>query len=371
VVTAGLFLGLLGIGALDSVTGYNLSFGVFYVLLVVAVTIVAGTLAGIAAALFSAVLWGAADVITSGSRLGVGVVMWNVVTRFGVHALVVILLGAVLEALRSARESEARSRAFLATAAHQLRTPIAALRASVDALLVEGSTPAQERLLANLAGEAGRLSRLATSLLRTARLDQGEALRPRPVDVGELCRAEIERVRYLSVAECDLTVAAGVPPLVVLDPDATSEIVSNLLDNARRHARSVLELRVSADRDRLVIAVADDGPGLPAGAEGQAFERFVTLDGRGGTGLGLAIARELAQLQGGELVYAGGAFILDLPAQAPAVAAPAQGAAGPGPAGAPAPAGAGGPPAGLGAWYRRWSGTTTRGPSSSGSRRGP
>ena len=372
-VTAGLFLGLLGIGALDSVTGYNLSFGVFYVLLVVAVTIVAGALAGIAAALFERGAVGAADVITSGARLGVGVVVWNVVTRFGVHALVVILLGAVLEALRSARESEVRSRAFLATAAHQLRTPIAALRASVDALLVEGSTPAQERLLANLAGEAGRLSRLATSLLRTARLDQGEALRPRPVDVAELCRAEIERVRQLSVAECDLTVGTGVPPLVVLDPDATSEIVSNLLDNARRHARSVLELRVSAERDRLVIAVADDGPGLPAGAERQAFERFVTLDGRGGTGLGLAIARELAQLQGGELVYAGGAFILDLPAQAPAVAAPGQAAAGPGPAAAPAPAGAAaaGPPAGLAAWYRRWSGTTTRGPSSSGSRRGP
>jgi signal transduction histidine kinase len=317
-VTAALFLGLLGIGALDSVTGSDVSFGVFYVLLVVAVTIVAGAAAGIAAALFSAVLWGAADVITSGSRLGIGVVAWNMVTRFGVHAIVVILIGAVLEGLRSARESEARSRAFLATAAHQLRTPIAALRASVDALLVEGSTPAQERLLANLAGEAGRLGRLATALLRTARLDQGEALRPRPVDVAELCRAEIERVRQLSVAECRLTVGAGIPPLVLLDPDATSEIISNLLDNARRHARSLLELRVSAARDRLVVAVSDDGPGLPPGTERQAFERFVTLDDRGGTGLGLAIARELAQRQGGDLAYRGQAFVLDLPIHAPA-----------------------------------------------------
>jgi signal transduction histidine kinase len=315
-VTAALFLGLLGIGALDSVTGSNLSFGVFYVLLVVAVTVVAGAIVGIAAALFSAVLWGAADIITSGSRLSIGVDIWNVVTRFGVHAIVVILLAAVLEALRSARESEARSRSFLATAAHQLRTPIAALSASVDALLVEGSTPAQERLLANLAGEASRLGRLATALLRTARLDQGEALRPRPVDVHELTQREIERVRQLSVAECRLAVGPGIPALVVLDPEATSETISNLLDNARRHAVSLLELRVSSEGDRLLFQVTDDGPGLPAGAETHAFERFVTLDGRGGTGLGLAIARELAQRQGGDLTYARKAFVLDLPLQA-------------------------------------------------------
>jgi len=318
-VTAGFFLGLLGIGALDSVTGSNLSFGVFYVLLVVAVTVVAGAVLGIAAALFSAVVWGAADIITSGSRLSIGVDIWNIVTRFGVHAIVVVLLGAVLEALRSARESEARSRSFLATAAHQLRTPIAALSASVEALLVEGSTPAQERLLANLAGEASRLGRLATSLLRTARLDQGEALRPRPTDVRELCQREVERVRQLSVAECRLVVEPGIPPVVVIDPDATSETLSNVLDNARRHALSLLQLRVSSEKDRLLFEVTDDGPGLPAGSETHAFDRFVTLDGRGGTGLGLAIARELAQRQGGDLGYARKAFVLDLPVhEAPA-----------------------------------------------------
>lgn len=317
-VTAGLFLGLVVIGALDSVTGSNVSFGVFYVLLVVAVTVVAGAAVGIVAGLFSAAAWGTADIITSRSDLGIWTDVWNLVTRFGVHAIVVILLAALLDALRTARESEARSRAFLATAAHQLRTPIAALSASVEALLVEGSTPTQERLLANLASEGSRLGRLVASLLRTARLDQGEPLRPVSTDLRALCLAEIERVRQLSVADCRLTVAPAVPPIVVVDPDATSETLANLLDNARRHAVSFLELRVAVERERLVLSITDDGPGLPAGAEGQAFDRFVTLDGRGGTGLGLAIARELAQRQGGDVQYSEKTFRLELPIRYPA-----------------------------------------------------
>jgi len=312
-MTGYLFLGLPAIGLLDSVTGSTVSFGVFYVLLIVALTLVAGARVGIVASLLSALAWGTADIITHRRHISVGVDIWNLLTRFGVHVIVVMLIAAVLESLRTARESDARSRAFLATAAHQLRTPIAALSASVEALLVEGSTPSQERLLANLGGEASRLGRLAGSLLRTARLDQGEVLRPQPTDLRELLRHEVDRARQLSVAECLLTVPAEIPERVLLDPDATSELVTNLLDNARRHAASVVDVTVSARSGQLIVRVSDDGPGLPAGAEEQAFDRFVTLDGRGGTGLGLAIARELAQRQGGGLAYNDKAFVVTLP----------------------------------------------------------
>ena len=311
--TTYLFLGLLAIGVADSVTGSTMSFGVFYVLLVVALTVVAGAPMGIAGALLSALVWGTADVITSKAQISISMDIWNLATRFGAHVIVVMLIAAVLEALRAARESDARSGAFLATAAHQLRTPIAALSASVEALLGEGSTPAQERLLANVAGETMRLGRLAGSLLRTARLDQGEVLRPQPTDLGELLRHEVDRAGQLSVVECRLTVQRGLPLRVVLDPDATSESISNLLDNARRHAASFVEVEVSAQNGQLVIEVRDDGPGLPSGTEDHAFDRFVTLDGRGGTGLGLAIARELAQRQGGALTYARKTFVLTLP----------------------------------------------------------
>jgi len=258
-------------------------------------------------------MWGAADIMTGRSQSGAGVQVWNGMVRFVVHGIVVLLVTALLRALRAARESEARSRSFLAAAAHQLRTPVAAVSASVEALLLEGASPAQERLLANVAGETSRLGRLVTSLLRTARLDQGEALRPQAFDLVDLCETELDRARQLSNLQWRLSLEWEVPQRVVLDGEATRESLANLLDNARRHASTAVEVKVRVERGQLGIHVSDDGPGLPSGAESRAFDRFVTLDGRGGTGLGLAIARELAQRQGGDLVYERKAFLLTLP----------------------------------------------------------
>jgi len=313
VATVASVLAVFAVGVLEYATGAELSFAALYVLVIVAVTVVAGAGVGIVAAAWSAAVWGAADSLTGRSETGVGVQVWNGVVRFVVHVIVVLLVTALLRALRAARESEARSRSFLAAAAHQLRTPVAALSASVEALLLEGASPAQERLLANVAGETSRLGRLVASLLRTARLDQGEALRPQAVDLVELCETELDRARQLSSLQWRLVLGRDVPHRVVLDAEATRESLANLIDNARRHAATAVEVRVRVERGYLVVQVADDGPGLPSGAEDRAFERFVTLDGRGGTGLGLAIARELARRQGGDLIYDLKAFVLTLP----------------------------------------------------------
>lgn len=300
------------IGAVDSTTGSALSFAAFYVLVIVAATVAAGTPAGLATAVGSAVAWGAADAFT-GRSIGLGVQVWNGFVRLAVHVIVVLLVTALLRALQAARESEERSRSFLAAAAHQLRTPVAAVSASVEALLLEGASPPQERLLANVAGETSRLGRLVTALLRTARLDQGEELRCHAVDVVALTAAELDRLRQLSLVEWRLEISPRVPARVVLDPDATRESLANVLDNAGRHAATAVEVTIAVDHGRLTIDVADDGPGLPAAAEDRAFERFVTLDGRSGTGLGLPIARELARRQGGDLVYERKTFRMVLP----------------------------------------------------------
>jgi signal transduction histidine kinase len=222
VIAGCLFAALVGIGVADATTGSYLSLGVFYVLGVVAVTIVAGAAVGITASLVSAILSGIADIITSHGQISVAIDVSNLATRFGGNAIVVLLLTALLQALHAARQSETRSRSFLAAAAHQLRTPVAAISASAEALLLQGS-PTQERLLANLAGEAARLGHLVSSLLRTARLDQGEPLHLQPVDLGRLCQEQIERLQQLSNLPAGLSVQPTIPTLLVLDPHATSE----------------------------------------------------------------------------------------------------------------------------------------------------
>ncbi|HEX7277679.1 MAG TPA: PAS domain-containing sensor histidine kinase, partial [Acidimicrobiales bacterium] len=217
-------------------------------------------------------------------------------------------------ALADARTAEERSRRFLADAAHQLRSPISGVRACAETLL-RGPVPQhREELLSELGRETSRASRLITSLLRLARLDQGEQLTTSPVDVHQICEHELDRAR-LFVSGLDLTLRAGSPPPIVADVegDSVQEMLANLLDNARRHARSRISLTITAGDAHLEIRVENDGPPVDPAMRNEIFERFVSLDSNGGSGLGLPIARELARAHGGDLVYRAGAFILTLP----------------------------------------------------------
>ncbi len=200
-------------------------------------------------------------------------------------------------------------------AAHQLRTPVAALRASVEAIVHAAPGPAQERLVANAMSESARLGRLIASLLRVARLDQGEQPDVRSVELRPLLSAEVERMRDLAPLDFHLSVASDVPSHVHIDAAATCEALSNLLDNSRRHATSRVAVHVTMRESRVAVAVVDDGPGLPIGSEEAAFARFVALDGSGGSGLGLPIARMLARRQGGDVVYEAKRFVVLLPVQ--------------------------------------------------------
>lgn len=301
-----------GVGAADSATGSELSLAPFYMVVIV-ITALASASVGIAAAAWSAAVWSAVDSFTTRLEAPFGVLVLNGLVRFGGQAVLVLLVSALLRALNAARESEAVSRAYLSDYAHRLRTPVAAVRSSVEAIALDGPRRIQDRLLANATDEARHLGDLVASLLRIARLDQGEPLRPEATDPIALCKQEVDRLRWGSPLQWRLEVAGEVPPAVMLDQRATGETLGNLLDNARRHAAKLVTVRVRADRMHLVIEVADDGPGLPPDAESRAFDRFVTLDGNGGTGLGLAIARQMARSQGGDVTYVGKAFVVTLP----------------------------------------------------------
>ncbi len=226
-------------------------------------------------------------------------------------------LAALESALDDARQAEESSRRFLADASHQLRTPVAGIRALAETLLLGTAAGERDRLLADLVRETSRAGRLLSSLLKLARLDQGRETAAEPVDIVALCDSELDRQRALA-PDLDIVLRVDQLPeeLSEVDPHAVKEIVANLLDNARRHASSRIELMVGAADGQVEIRVADDGSGVAEGMAERIFERFVSLDGRGGSGLGLPIARALARSHGGDLVYRDAAFVLCLPGQA-------------------------------------------------------
>ncbi|MEJ7764715.1 MAG: PAS domain S-box protein [Acidimicrobiales bacterium] len=228
------------------------------------------------------------------------------------------------EALQAARHSEESSRRFLADAAHQLRTPIAGIRACADTLAGSGSVAEGEVLLDHMIEETSRAGRLIRGLLRMARVDRGVAPTPVPCDLAAVCASEVERLRIRSPQlEVEQRLIDVVPDELRLDPDVVHEILGNLLDNASRHARSRIGVEVRLAAPAMAeVRVTDDGPGLADDMVEGAFERFVSLDGRGGSGLGLPIARGLARSHGGDLTYEGGWFVLRLASGGARPAAP-------------------------------------------------
>jgi two-component system OmpR family sensor kinase len=208
-----------------------------------------------------------------------------------------------------ARQAEERTRAFLADAAHELRTPIAGVQAAAETLLHHDdqlSHDERQHLQALLVREAERAGALISDLLTAARLDAGIDLDLAPVSLQTLVRGEIDRVQLLH-PETSVTMSG---PEVVARADAAkvSSILRNVIDNAVRAAGPRGEVHlVVREHDQLAITeIWDSGPGVPPSERDRIFDRLVRLDhGRagdaGGSGLGLAIARGFARAHGGDL----------------------------------------------------------------------
>lgn len=221
------------------------------------------------------------------------------------------------QAIRETQAARDRSRRFLANAADQLRTPIAAIHACTETLLRRSRSRGddEEQLLSDMLQETRRVGRLVHELLQAARADQGMDLIPVPCDLPALCRHETERLQRLEPSLSVTHEAQGWDGrLPLLDSKAVHDIVANLLDNARRHAVSHITVSVATVGGSVELRVADDGSGLSEEAATMVFERFVSLDGAGGSGLGLPIAQELARAHGGDLTYSDHAFVVSLPA---------------------------------------------------------
>jgi two-component system, OmpR family, sensor histidine kinase KdpD len=206
--------------------------------------------------------------------------------------------------LEQAREAQ---RALLRSVSHDLRTPLAAIRAVASDLRAAPTAydEATRRELLDVVGdEAERLDRLVGNLLSLSRIEAG-ALTPdrQAVDVEELV---VERVRRLSRLLRDVAVETELPPgIPLVDADYTllDQVVSNLLENAARHAPSRSTVRIAA-RDTggtLEISVSDQGPGVAPVDRDWIFEPFRSGNGSRSSGVGLAICKAVVEAHGGHI----------------------------------------------------------------------
>ncbi|PZF92215.1 two-component sensor histidine kinase [Micromonospora deserti] len=253
-----------------------------------------------------------------------------------IHRLAVTLNG-MLARLRSARD---RQRAFVADAAHELRSPLTNIRTELEVAQRLADRTDWPTVTANLLADTERLSRLVDDLLLLARLDDAPPVRATgPVELGALL--ESVAARYPSPPMRLVTPAT--PLWTVGDPDEVRRVLTNLVDNAVRHARTEVTLSAAATAPEgagrhdagapatravgrgpvpaigtgaarrtgtggtvayHLVTVTDDGPGIPAADRDRVFDRFTRLDDArardaGGAGLGLAIVRELVRRAGG------------------------------------------------------------------------
>ena len=236
------------------------------------------------------------------------------------------MLGHVRSALAARDETEGRLRRFVADASHELRTPLATISAYAE-FAHRGGEPlpeATEQALDRIEAASARMSVLVEELLVLARLDESRPLAREPVDVVQTV-AEI--VIDTRTAHPDHRWVLELPDDAVTvegDPVALHRALENLVRNAAVHtpAGTTVRTTVAASRDRVEIAVADDGPGIPHDQLAAVFDRFTRVDAArssdvGGTGLGLAITRGVVRAHRGSVrldsVPGDTRFVVDLP----------------------------------------------------------
>jgi signal transduction histidine kinase len=227
----------------------------------------------------------------------------------------------MLDQLQDAFDSQRR---FVADASHELRTPLTTIQGNAG-LLARGPVVSDEVRRAaatDIGAETARMTRLVDRMLTLAQADSGMRLELGPIELGaivtEVCRQAraVHAGRELDCATIDANVAG--------DEDAIRQLMWILLDNALRHARSLVSVELWIEGDWARLVVADDGSGIPPDERERVFERFYRADRSRtghGAGLGLSIARWIVEqhrgrILAGESAGGGGAIYVDLPLRA-------------------------------------------------------
>lgn len=227
------------------------------------------------------------------------------------------------------READRLKSAFLATVSHDLRSPLTAIRASVESLLDQGivqSGREQENLLHNISSQASRLGRLVDQLLDLSKIEAGVLSLDRDwTELPILIADTIAKFEGLNKG-CRIEQSLSPLPLQYVDPDCFVQVIWNLLENAYRYASpySAIKVEASWTGTEVLIGVSDHGPGVPLEEREKIFRRFYRLDrdhngaAMQGNGLGLAICRGIVEAHGGsiwveERLGGGSVFYFTLP----------------------------------------------------------
>lgn len=201
-------------------------------------------------------------------------------------------------------------RRMLASASHELRSPLARVRMALE--LVADDSPERHGLVLSACRDIEELDALVGDLLLASRLEARSPAQDE-VDLAALASQEAARVGASFLSEG--------PAIVRGDAPALRRMVRNLLENAERHGRAPIEVHIEAERERWRLSVEDAGPGVPAAERERIFEAFYRPAGHreveGGVGLGLALVRQIAEHHGGaarcDAREAGSRFIVVLP----------------------------------------------------------
>ncbi|MCA9491238.1 MAG: PAS domain-containing protein [Myxococcales bacterium] len=215
---------------------------------------------------------------------------------------------AVLLDLTPLRRMERSWRDFVADASHELRTPVAAVVANLEAAEIVTDADVQRKMLDGAGRQARRLGSLVSDLLDLARYEAGAVhLEMVPVAVEEVVGSCLEELASAGTP-VDATVLVPAGTCVQADRSSLTRVLANLLTNAARYGGTGIAVGAARGGEHVRIWVEDAGPGIPEEHREQLFQRFHRVDpsrskATGGTGLGLAIARELADAMGGAVGF--------------------------------------------------------------------
>jgi signal transduction histidine kinase len=219
--------------------------------------------------------------------------------------------------------SQKTQRRFISDASHELKSPLASIRQYAEVAQAHPDRVGIGELTDVVLDEGARLERLVQGMLVLAKADE-HALAPSriAVDLDDLVLAEARRLKNTTALTID-TGSVG-PARVLGDVGLLGQALRNLADNAARHAAGRVRFELSESDGQVLLAVSDDGNGIPENARDRIFERFVRLDEAraresGGSGLGLSIVREIVLAHGGTVgvdasVLGGARFEMRMPA---------------------------------------------------------